>query len=149
METKEEKSISVLNDLVIINNDRVEGYERAAKETEDSELKDVFNSMANESRKHKAELLSEVVELDGEPKEGTSTSGKFYRVWMDVKAALAGKDRKAILASCEFGEDAALGAYRDALKSDELSSDCRTIISKQEADLKKSHDKIKAMRDRA
>jgi uncharacterized protein (TIGR02284 family) len=149
METKEKESVTLLNDLVIVNNDRTEGYETAAKETEDTELKKNFSSMANESRKFKTELLAKVVDLNGYPAEGTITSGKIYRVWMELKSALAKKDRKAILTSCEYGEDAALETYHDILESDELSADCRTIITKQESSLQKSHDKIKSMRDSA
>ena len=147
METKEKESTAVLNDLVVINNDRVEGYETAAKEAEETELKDLFISLANESRKFKSELIAKVVDLNGAPAEGTTTSGKIFRAWMDLKAALAKKDRKAILSSCEFGEDAALKAYHDALESDDLSAECRSIVNKQEMALQKSHDKIKAMRD--
>lgn len=33
---------------------------------------------------------------------------------MDVKAALTGKDRKAILNSCEYGEDIAKDSYEKA-----------------------------------
>jgi hypothetical protein len=32
----------VLNTLIIINNDRIEGYETAAKETEEQDLKVLF-----------------------------------------------------------------------------------------------------------
>ena len=151
METKEKEkeSVSLLNDLIIINNDRIEGYETAAKETEDTELKNLFNSIANESRKFKAELLTKVVDLNGSPAEGTNLSGKIYRAWMDVKAALAKKDRKAILGSCEYGEDAALETYHEALESKELPSECRSLIREQESSLKKSHDKIKSLRDSA
>jgi hypothetical protein len=35
--------------------------------------------------------------VEGTPEEGTRITGKFFRVWMDVKAALTNKDRKAIL----------------------------------------------------
>lgn len=149
METKEKESIKLLNDLVIINNDRIEGYETAAKETNDPELKGIFSSMANESRKFKAELVTEVNEMDGDVAEGTTNSGKIFRVWMDIKAALAQKERKAILTSCEFGEDAALETYRDILASDELSAECRNIVNRQMTVLQKSHDKIKTMRDSA
>jgi uncharacterized protein (TIGR02284 family) len=147
METTEKETVSLLNDLVIINNDRIEGYKRAADETEDVDLKSLFSGMADESRKFKAELSSEISKLGGTVEEGTKASGKFYRAWMDIKSALTGKDRKAIIASCEFGEDAALEEYEDVLKSDELSAECRSIISQQKASLQASHDKIKAMRD--
>jgi uncharacterized protein (TIGR02284 family) len=68
---------------------------------------------------------------------------------MDVKATFTGKDRKALLASCEFGEDAAQKAYDAALSSDaQLSADVRQLIMDQKSSLKKSHDRIKALRDK-
>jgi uncharacterized protein (TIGR02284 family) len=67
---------------------------------------------------------------------------------MDVKATFSGKDRKAILASCEYGEDAAQKAYEEALATDAtLPDDIRQLIAEQKSSLKRSHDKIKRMRD--
>jgi uncharacterized protein (TIGR02284 family) len=145
-----EKTAEVLNDLVQINNDRIEGYERAAKETdtEDADLRDLFLNMASESRQYVNELSKYVVRKGEEPAEGTTLRGKIYRAWMDVKATFTGKDRKAILASCEFGEDAAQRAYDEALKTDaELPTEIRQLIADQKSSLKKSHDKIRRMRD--
>jgi uncharacterized protein (TIGR02284 family) len=45
--------------------------------------------------------------LGGTATEGTTTSGKLFRVWMDIKSAMTGSDRKAIINSCEYGEEAA------------------------------------------
>jgi len=149
METINKKTVSLINDLIIINHDRIEGYERAAKETEDEQLKSLFTSIANESRKYKNELVREVVNQGGSPAEGTTTSGKVFRAWMDIKAALTGKDRKTIIASCEAGEDAALEAYEDVLKSDELLMESRGIIIRQKNSIQQSHDKIKELRDSA
>jgi len=145
-----EKTSEVLNDLIRINNDRIAGYERAEKETDssDADLKVLFRDMASESRGYVTELTQYVVGTGTEPADGTTTSGKIYRAWMDVKATFGGKDRKAILASCEFGEDAAQKAYTDALSSDaEYSADVRQLINDQKTKLKKSHDQIKRMRD--
>jgi uncharacterized protein (TIGR02284 family) len=147
METTEKETVSLLNDLVVINNDRIEGYKKAAEETDDIDLKALFNGMAAESRQFKAELSAEIVRLGGTVDEGTKTSGKIYRAWMDIKAALTGKDRKAIISSCEFGEDAALEEYKDVLNSDDLSPECRVIVNKQRDRIQKSHDQIKLMRD--
>jgi len=149
METTEKDVVSVLNDLVVINNDRIEGYKTASEETEDGDLKTLFNSMADESRRYKTELSTEISKLGGSVESGTKTSGKFYRAWMEIKSALTGKDRKAILSSCEFGEDAALEEYDDALSAEELTAECRELIGKQRVSLKASHDKIKALRDSA
>jgi uncharacterized protein (TIGR02284 family) len=144
-----EKTSEVLNDLIQINNDRIEGYERAANETDskDADLRTLFNDMASESRGYLSELKQLVTGDGTEPADGTTFRGKIYRAWMDVKATFSGKDRKAILASCEFGEDAAQRAYDSALKEEDVSEDVRQKISEQKTKLRRSHDRIKQMRD--
>jgi len=145
-----EKTTEVLNDLVEINNDRVVGYEKAAKETKvaDADLRALFTDMATESRGYINELSKYVLREGKKPEEGTRFTGKIYRVWMDVKATFSGHDRKSILASCEFGEDAAQRAYDAALKSDaEMDTEIRQLIMDQKSRLKRSHDKIKQLRD--
>lgn len=147
---KQEELVSVLNDLIQINNDRVVGYERAAKEARDLDvdLIAVFNEMADQSRKYKSELVQEVSRLGGDPASDTTMSGKVYRVWMDLKAAITGKDRESILGSCEYGEDVAQRSYEAALESDAyMSTEIRQLITTQKGDLKTSHDLIKKYRD--
>jgi uncharacterized protein (TIGR02284 family) len=147
METKE--STGVLNDLILINNDRIEGYQKAKDELKDGneDLKALFTSMIEESHTLKMALATEVGAAGGDIEEGTTNSGKIYRAWMDVKAAFSGNDRKAVLENCEFGEDAAQKAYQMALQEDDLPSHLRSLISEQKATLRVSHDKIKALRD--
>ncbi|MBC7411878.1 MAG: PA2169 family four-helix-bundle protein [Bacteroidia bacterium] len=144
-----EKTISVLNTLITINNDRIEGYETASEETEEQDLKTMFSNFSATSQKCKKELDAEVTKLGGEPAEGTLTTGKFFRVWMDVKATLTGKDRKAILNSCEYGEDMAGDTYKKALENDleNLNTEQQTMIKAQHSLLKADHDKVKSMID--
>jgi uncharacterized protein (TIGR02284 family) len=144
-----QNSIEVLNTLITINNDRIEGYETASKVTDEQDLKILFAEFSATSKKCKQELIMEVTKLGGEVDEGTMISGKFFRGWMEVKAALTGHDRKAILDSCEYGEDVALDTYKTALSnnSDDISSDQKTMLNAQYALIKADHDKVKAMRD--
>ena len=144
-----EKTIAVLNTLITINNDRIEGYETAAKETEEQDLKTLFADFSSTSKTCKQELTNEITKLGGEAEEGTLNAGKLHRVWMDVKSAITGKDRKAILNSCEFGEDIAKDTYEKALENDKenLSAEQQTMIKAQHTLLKADHDKIKYMRD--
>ncbi|MDQ3019222.1 MAG: PA2169 family four-helix-bundle protein [Bacteroidota bacterium] len=146
---EKEKSIEALNSLIEINNDRIEGYESASKETDETDLKTMFSQFIQNSQKCKQELVNEVQKLGGTPEEGTKTTGKFFRVWMDVKAALTGKDRKAILNSCEQGEDEAVDTYEDVLKDnlEDLTPAHQTMLNAQYALIKKDHDKVKSMRD--
>jgi len=145
-----EKVIGILNDLIQINNDRIVGYEKAIDELkdEDADLKTLFHRYTQDSKQFVTELTHEVTRLGGNPSDGTTNSGKIYRVWMDLKAAITGKDRQTILDNCEFGEDAAQKAYDMALNTDEyLEAPVRELIIKQKATLRVGHDEVKRLRD--
>ena len=148
--TTTKETIEVLNDLVAINNDRIAGYEKALDETNESDkdLKSLFTSMIDESRKLRLDLASEVQTLGGEYDRGTTASGKLYRAWMDVRAVFTGHDRHTVLANCERGEDAAQNAYKDAL-TENVPAYIRTLLTGQKQTLKASHDKVKSLRDAA
>ena len=142
-------TIEILNDLVVINNDRIVGYERALEETRaaDTDVKALFTKMIDESRKIRVDLAGEVQALGGEFETGTTASGKLYRAWMDVKAVFTGHDRHTVLANCERGEDAAQNAYKEALTDNKLPGYIRTMLEAQQQMLRASHDKVKALRD--
>ena len=145
--TKE--TVEILNDLIQINNDRITGYEHAIKELPavDTDLKVLFEDMIDQSRQIRLALGNEVQVLGAEMDKGTTTSGKIYKAWMDIKAVFTGHDRHTVLSNCEFGEDAAQKAYKTALESDDLPAYLREMIQEQKATLRSSHDEIKALRD--
>lgn len=145
---RNEKIIDVLNSLITINNDRIEGYKTASEETEENDLKSLFAGFMLTSEKCKSELIQEVEKLGGEVAEGTKVSGKFFRVWMDVKAALTGKNRMVILNSCKFGENEAKETYKNALEDnlEYLTAEYKTMISDQKELLKADRKRIKALK---
>jgi uncharacterized protein (TIGR02284 family) len=145
-----DNTIEVLNDLILINNDRIDGYAKAIGEVrgKDQTLDDLYEQMAMQSRHYKSALTEEVSVLGGEPvTDGTTNSGKVYRVWMDIKAAFSSDDATSSLEQCEFGEDAAQKAYLEALDADDVPAFLHELILKQQIELKESHDLIKAKRD--
>ena len=113
----QENSIEVLNTLIEINHDRIEGYRAAAEETDVSDLSETFIQFSATSHKCNEQLTAEVRRLGGVPLEGTRMTGKLHRVWMDFKALVTGKSRDSILSSCEYGDATALETYDDALKN--------------------------------
>jgi len=155
METTTSGVKETLNDLVLINNDRIAGYEKAIEElkaNDDASTKNIdlimlFKRMIAESREHKIELANAVKAVGGDVAKGTMVSGKLYRAWMDVKALISGNDRHTILASCEGGEDVAQNAYEDAMNEEELPSYFKEMIIRQKTALRKSHNEIKSLRD--
>ena len=151
MENNNEEVIDVLNDLIQINNDRIEGYEKAIEDTRSRSVDylPLFNQMIQQSGKYKLELIDEVRSIGGDPEwNSTTNSGKIYRAWMDIKSAITGKTEQSALELCELGEDAAQKAYNDALDtSNDLPLATRQLISRQKSELKESHDLIKRNRD--
>lgn len=150
--TNNERTRETLIDLVKINNDRVTGYEKAADQIKDTDsaLYTMFMQMAGDSRKYASELNTMLQSLGESNETSTTFSGKLYRTWMDVKNMFTGSDRKAILESCEFGEDAAQEAYLEALEPDNderLHADAERLIRQQQQSLKQAHDIIKRHRD--
>jgi len=149
METNE-KLIEVLNGLIEINHDRVNGYEKALEEIKDldTELKDIFRNNADNSSRYASQLSNLVSGFGGVPADGTTNSGKLYRVWMDVKTTFTGQDAKSVLELCEFGEDAAQKAYKAALASESgMDANTRNIITDQQIKLNAAHFIIKKYRD--
>lgn len=144
---KNEDTIDVLNSLITINNDRIEGYETASKETEEPDLKSLFGQFISTSKRCNQELIFEVHTLGGAEAKGTTTSGKFFRVWMDVKAALTGKDRNAILNSCQYGEEQATNTYDNALENESefLNANHYSMVNTQRSLLKADQEHIKVL----
>lgn len=144
-----EKTVDTLNTLVEINNDRIEGYQTAADGIEEQDLKSMFGKFAQDSQKCRQELSSEITNLGGTPTDETRNSGKLFRAWMDVKAAVTGNDRKAILDSCEYGEDHAIETYEDVLENERehLSPGHVSMINSHLSTIRADHNKVKSMRD--
>ena len=83
-----------LRDLIRINNDRVTGYSKAATQTEDQDLQSLFSQLAQQSRQFGSDLRRLISISDKDVTDETTTAGKIYRAWMDVKATFGGDDRQ-------------------------------------------------------
>jgi uncharacterized protein (TIGR02284 family) len=152
MKTIDEKTTKALRKLIVINNDRYVGYQEAKKHAEDGDLKLLFEKYSLQSKKfgNEIEMLIQDVSDDVPDGDDTKNSGKLFRTWMDVKDNLAPNNRKAVLSSCEFGEDAAKREYDRVLEdSEDISSEALEVIRRHRSELQAAHDNIKSMRDSA
>jgi len=146
----EQPLVDVLNSLIRINHDRVEGYEKAATAAGDADLKELFNRFALSSRKYANELTTKVIRGGGNPSTGTTLLGKIYRLWIGAKVAFEGNDRDAVLSACEYGEDTIQQAYGEALLSEaEIPGDIHALLNEQKNQLQTAHDAIKSYREAA
>ncbi|WP_345951467.1 MULTISPECIES: PA2169 family four-helix-bundle protein [unclassified Mucilaginibacter] len=144
-----EQTVEILNDLVKIHNDRIQGYERAIKETpeEDADLKKLFTSFIGDSHQFKLAIATEVQTYARDVENTTSSSGDIHRTWINVKAFFTGHNPKSVLEECEFGEDATQKAYKSATENEHLPAYLIDLLTEQNITLKAAHDKVKALRD--
>ncbi|WP_282638260.1 ferritin-like domain-containing protein [Sphingobacterium thalpophilum] len=143
---------AIINDLIKINNDRIEGYKDAltlVKKLEIRDLDEIFRRHIAQSEQFVAEL-SPYVRLAGkEPSEDTMISGKLFRLWMSIKVSISGNDRKSLLESCEKGEDAFKESYQRTLAedSDQISVNVTNLIRMQLNKQLDAYNTIKVMRE--
>ena len=142
-----DKAISVLNNLIETAKDGEQGFRTAAEGLTDTQTKALFNEYAGQRAQMARELQEEVRKLGGDPEKSGSTAGALHRGWIDIKAAVTGKDPHAIVAEAERGEDVAKNAYDEALK-EPLPESARTIVQQQAAKVRQAHDRVRDIRDR-
>jgi uncharacterized protein (TIGR02284 family) len=142
----------IINDLIKINNDRIEGYKTASDLANNmgvDSLGGIFGKYMQQSKQF-IEELTPYVKLEGEePTESTMMSGKLFRLWMNVKVNISGNDKKSLLESCEKGEDAFKETYKNTLEedADQLSIEVKNIVLNQLGKQLAAHNDIKMLRD--
>ena len=140
-------TVSVLNELIETSKDGEKGFEKAAEDAHDAELKSLFAEASRRCREGAAELQALVRASGGSPENTGTAAGTVHRGWMSLKEAVSSRDDKAILEECERGEDHAKAKYRKALEQS-LPADIRAIVDRQYQGVLANHDRVRALRDR-
>ncbi|WP_312078553.1 PA2169 family four-helix-bundle protein [Chryseobacterium sp.] len=141
------KTVSVLNDLLNITNDRIQGFSKVEDKVWDNypALRNDYDNMVSQSLTMKNELSDLITERGGTPETSGSAAGAIHRGWIDVKNAFAGDNAEATLENVVYGENAAIDAYQNALDSGDLCPESSRVILNQQHHLKASHDKFKTL----
>lgn len=144
METIKEKGLETLRELIIVNNDRHEGYKTATKETNDPSLKELFSEFSIQSKKFSDELRKMIPPDEEAPgNDETKVFGDLYRSWMGMKNALTENNNQAILLSCEFSEDSIRKTYDDFIMDPDVSGEVLALVSEQRTELDRSYDLVR------
>jgi uncharacterized protein (TIGR02284 family) len=136
---------ATLHELLLFVNDRVEGYQRAASESKDSELQSYYRQLVSQSQQFASRLNNYLRQQDGGRETSTTLKGKFYRLWMETKAAVTGYDEQAILGSNVYGEEWAIKAYEEALQDNTLSGSLRSEVQRQYDQSKQTYQKLQQL----
>jgi uncharacterized protein (TIGR02284 family) len=143
--TATQSIISVLQDLSARCHDSEQGYRRSAQDASDSDLKQQFETLANERSSMASELDRLIREQGGEPSwSGGSLTGAAHRMWVDLRTALSRNERQVILEEVARGESAAEEAYDDALRQN-LPLDVRQVVREQHRRVRETRNRYRSM----
>jgi len=146
--SQQKEIISTINGLIETLKDGQEGFREASEAVKDAQLKMLFNEYSLQRSRFAGELQGEAIRLgEPSPEKSSSTAGAMHRAWINLKSAVTSHDDHAILEECERGEDSAVNEYKKAMEEEELSAPIRETISRQYADVKRAHDRIRTLRD--
>ena len=140
-----QKGISTLNTLIETTIDSITGYEESARLIENERFRQIFRERADERQKVVEELRGEVRRLGGDPEESGTLLGKAHQRFEDLKAAITGRDEKAIINEVERGEDYLKAKYEAALDSD-LTGECRAVVERAYQSVRAGHDQISQLK---
>ena len=138
--------ITILNTLIATTIDSITGYEDSAANIESDRLRDIFRQRADERQQIVEELRLEVRRLGGNPEDDGSFLGKAHQRFEDLKAAVTGRDEKAIINEVERGEDYLKNKFETALDSDHLSGESRAVVERAYQSVRAGHDQISQLK---
>jgi uncharacterized protein (TIGR02284 family) len=133
---------TTLNTLLATLTDSINGYRDSAENIQNSGFKQLFLDSAEERSRVAEDLRAEVRRLGGDPDDDGSFMGKTHQVFLDLKAAITGRDDKAIINEVERGEDYLKEKFETVLQSDKLAGETRAVVEQAFTSVRRGHDRI-------
>lgn len=138
--------VTVLNTLIATLLDSVEGYQKSAEDLDNEAFRTMFLERARERQSAVTKLQAAVAQLGGNPEDDTSVMGSIHRVFVDLKAAVIGRDDKAIVNEVERGEDYLKGKFETAMNNADLSAIARNAVNEAWVSVREGHDQMSALK---
>src|SRR3954466_10202940 len=136
------EAISTLNTLIATTIDSITGYEDSAANIDNERFRETFRQRANERQRIVEDLRAQVRRLGGEPEDSGSFLGKAHQRFEDLKAAVTGRDEKAIINEVERGEDDLKAKFEGALNEGHLSGEARAAVERCYQSVREGHDQM-------
>src|SRR5689334_22411962 len=140
------ETISMLNTLIATTIDSVTGYEESAQNIDNERFREIFRQRANERQQIVEDLRSEVRRLGGNPEDDGTFMGKAHQRFEDLKAAITGRDEKAIINEVERGEDYLKEKWQAALQSGNLDGETHDLVERLYQQVKSGHDQMSQLK---
>lgn len=146
---KNTKTLDVLNNLLQITNDRLEGFKNVDTKMISSypKLRDEYDHGVIQSNRFRTELFALIKEKGGDPDDTATVEGGLHRAWIDLKNSLSFNKGEATLENVLFGESAAIKAFENALESGDLCPKSSKVVQDQLNELKDSYRKYESLEE--
>lgn len=147
MENK--KTVEVLNNLLQIANDRLEGFKNVDAKMISSypKIREEYDHGVIQSNKMRTELSALIQERGGDPDDTATVAGGLHRTWIDVKNSLSFDKGESTLENVLFGEGAAIKAFEKALDSGDLCAESSRVVQDQLQELRASYRKFEDLEE--
>lgn len=137
---------TALNTLIATLIDSVNGYQKAAADTDNPRYAEMFNARARERQGAVATLQAAVTQLGGNPEDDGTTAGAVHRGWINLKEAVVGRDDEAIVNSVESGEDYLKEKFAVFMDNKDLSAPARAAVETAWQSVKAGHDQMSQLK---
>jgi uncharacterized protein (TIGR02284 family) len=136
------ESVRALNGLIEVGRDAQRGFDRAARDVCDPEMREPLARTALQRAQFVDELQRAVRAFGAFAEDEGTLLGALHRGWLDAKAVLEDGSVRGVLSECERGELAARRAYEHALRAP-LPIEVRDVVQKQYAAVRDSLDRLR------
>jgi len=138
--------IRTLNGLIATTIDSADGYTEAAKDADSGRYGAMFTARASERRQVATMLQAEVTRLGGTPEDdGTALAGA-HRMFLNLAAAVTGKDDAAIVNTVESGEDHIKHKFEAAMADQSVSPAVQSVIQMAYGSVREGHDQMRDLK---
>lgn len=148
-----EKAYRAVNDLVETCRGGMKGYETAAENVDNPQLKSELSQLAQQRASFLNELENQARQYGIETNHENTVEGivedaasAVHRGWMNLKSAISGNSSNAILNECENGDAAALKIYEQALEVSALPVGIRDVIERQHHDILQAKNRLTTLK---
>ena len=138
--------ISTLNGLIATTIDSVDGYRTSATDVKNPRFAELFTARAAERSSVAEQLRAEVRRLGGNPEDDGTALAAGHRAFVNLKAAVTGRDDQAIVNEVERGEDHIKAKFEDALGDATLSPDVKAVIQQAYGSVRAGHDQMRDLK---
>lgn len=135
--------LRLLRTLAAYCRDSEAGYRLAYESADDRELRIEFGRLVDEREEMARQLDRALRELGEEPPSHGTVMGAAHRIFLGLKAAIAGRDREEILEEIVRGESVFEGTY-DALLRRDLPSAVEATVRDQHRSVREARDHFRS-----